>query len=89
VAWTIEYAKGARKSVEQIDPAVRRRLRQFLSERLALAEDPRSLGIALQGTRFAGLWRYGVGDWRIIAEIRDEVLVILVIAVAHRREAYR
>jgi mRNA interferase RelE/StbE len=89
VVWTIDYARGARKAVERMDPQVRRRIRAFLSERVAMADDPRQFGAALQGAHLAGLWRFRVGDWRIIADIRDDVLVVLVIDIAHRREVYR
>lgn len=89
MAWTIEYALSSRKPMERLDPMVRRRIREFLSERIALLDDPRQLGEALQGTRFTGLWRYRVGDYRILADIRDEVVTIIVVGVGHRGGVYR
>ena len=89
MAWTIEYALSSRKPMERLDPMVRRRIREFLSERIALLDDPRLLGEALQGTRFSGLWRYRVGDYRILADIRDEVVTVIVVGVGHRGEVYR
>lgn len=89
MAWTIEYALSSRKPMERLDPMVRRRIREFLSERIALLDDPRQLGEALQGTRFTGLWRYRVGDYRILADIRDEVVTVIVVGVGHRGGVYR
>ena len=89
MAWTIEYAQSSRKPMERLDPMVRRRIREFLSGRIAGLDDPRQLGEALQGTRFAGMWRYRVGDYRIVVEIRDEVVTVIVIGVGHRGEVYR
>lgn len=68
---------------------VRRRIRAFLSERVALLDDPRQLGGALQGAHFAGLWRYRVGDYRILVDIRDEIVTVLVVGIGHRGEVYR
>lgn len=89
MAWTIEYAESSRKPMSRLDPMVRRRIRAFLSERIAMLDDPRLLGDALQGARFAGLWRYRVGDYRIIVDIRDDVVTVIVIGVGHRGEVYR
>ena len=52
-------------------------------------DNPRQLGVAMQGTRYRDLWRYRVGNYRIMAEIDDESIRILVIRMAHRRDAYR
>jgi mRNA interferase RelE/StbE len=89
VAWTIEYAESVRKPIARLDPMVRRRIREFLSERVALSDNPRSLGAALQGAQFAGLWRYRVGDYRVMVDIRDQVVTVMVVAVGHRSEVYR
>ena len=89
MAWTIEYAQSSRKPMERLDPMVRRRIREFLSVRIALSDDPRLLGEALQGARFAGLWRYRVGDYRILVNIRDDVVTVIVVGVGHRGEVYR
>ena len=89
MAWTIEYAQSSRKPMERLDPMVRRRIRQFLSERIAMLEDPRQLGGPLQGAHFAGLWRYRVGDYRILVDIQDQVVTVLVVGIGHRGEVYR
>lgn len=89
MAWTIEYAVSARKPMERLDPMVRRRIRAFLSERVALLDDPRQLGGPLQGAHFAGLWRYRVGDYRILVDIQDQKVTVLVVGIGHRGEVYR
>lgn len=63
-------------------------MRRFLDERLLRRDDPREIGTPLTG-ELAGLWRYRVGDIRILARIEGDRFVVLVIAVRHRREAYR
>lgn len=89
MAWTIEYAQSSRKPMERLDPMVRRRIRAFLSERVASLEDPRQLGGPLQGAHFAGLWRYRVGDYRILVDIQDQKVTVLVVGIGHRGEVYR
>ena len=89
MAWTIEYAQSSRKPMEKLDPMVRRRIREFLSVRITLLDDPRQLGEALQGTRYAGFWRYRVGDYRILVDIRDAVVTVIVVGGGHRGEVYQ
>ena len=86
--WKIEYAQSSRKPMERLDPMVRRRIREFLSVRIAMLDDLRQLGEALQGTRYAGIWRYRVGDYRILVDIRDEVVTVIVVGVGYRGEVY-
>ena len=68
---------------------MQQRLREFLEVRLSRMDHPRQLGAAMQGTRYRDLWRYRVGNYRVIAEIDDERICLLVLRVAHRRDAYR
>jgi mRNA interferase RelE/StbE len=88
VAWTLEYTATARKRLLKFDPQTRTRIRAFIEERMAVQDDPRSLGKALKG-RLSTVWSYRVGDYRIICDIHDEKLVILVVTIGHRREVYR
>ena len=93
MAWRIEFDAGALKDLRGLDRQVARRITQFLRERLAVMDDPRGLGTPLRsprsGSRAAPLWRYRIGDWRIVVRIEDEVLCVLVLRIAHRREVYR
>lgn len=89
MTWTIEYAESAKKTVRKLETQDRRRIRAFLEERLANLADPRSIGDALKGSRLGDLWKYRVGDYRIIVDIQDGALRILVVKIGNRREVYR
>lgn len=86
MAWRIEFTQAADKSMRKLDRQIAARVLDEL-DKVATLEDPRSRGKALTGN-LAGLWRYRVGDYRIICNIEDGVLVILVVDVAHRSKAY-
>jgi mRNA interferase RelE/StbE len=87
LAWTIEFERKADKQLDKINPRDAARIVKLLEE-IAALDDPRTRGRALTGD-LGGLWRYRYGDWRIIARIENQKLVILVIAIGHRREVYR
>lgn len=89
MTWTIEYHQPVQKFVRKLPADHQKRLKTFLEQRLATHENPRKLGLALKGTERGGLWRYRVGDYRIICELQDDRLVVLVIEIGHRREVYR
>lgn len=89
MAWTIRLTETARKQLAKLDPQIARRVAHFLSTRLATTDDPRSLGHALKGEELGEYWRYRVGDYRIFCDIRDAELVILALAIGHRRDVYR
>jgi mRNA interferase RelE/StbE len=89
LVWTIEFAESAAKQIRKLDPAIARRITSYLRERVASAVDPRSLGAALKGDELGQFWKYRVGDYRIIAEIHDQEIRILVVRLGHRREVYR
>ena len=89
MAWRIELDPAAERELGKLDPPVARRILVFLHGRLAPLDDPRSLGEALKGSRLGELWKYRVGDYRIIASIEDAAVRILVIRVGNRREVYR
>lgn len=86
MAWAIEVADSAVKALRKIDPQVRRRIWSTVRE-VAELEDPRSRGKALTGN-LRGLWRYRAGDWRIICDIDDGRVVVVVVEVGHRSEIY-
>jgi mRNA interferase RelE/StbE len=89
LVWRIEFESGAEQDLRKIDRTAARRILSFLHTRIAPLEDPRSTGVVLRRVSGPRFWRYRVGDYRIIARIEDDVLRIMVIRVAHRREAYR
>lgn len=89
MAWTIELSTQAQKNLRALDGQVARRILSFLHERVSTLEDPRSLGEALHGSRLGNLWKYRVGDYRLICDLQDERLRVLVVRVGNRREMYR
>jgi len=89
MAWKIEFSEPADRQLNRLDPQQSRRILKFLLGRVAKLEDPRSVGKPLQGPHFGELWRYRVGDFRIICKLRDEVLVVLVVQIGPRKVIYR
>lgn len=89
MAWTIELAGTAVRQLERLDKETARRIRNFLRNRLARVEDPRSIGAALQGQALGEFWKYRVGDYRLIARIEDDRLLILIVKIGHRSKIYR
>jgi mRNA interferase RelE/StbE len=87
-AWRVEFHPAAVRELRKLGPGGERRVLRYLRERIANSNDPRRFGHALIGER-KGLWRYRVGDYRIVASIEDDRFVVLVVAVGHRREIYR
>ena len=89
MAWRIEFERAAARELDKLDSQSAGRILRFLRDRVALLEDPRSIGQALKGERFGEFWRYQVGDCRIVARIEDAEGLILVLRIGHRREIYR
>jgi mRNA interferase RelE/StbE len=88
LAWTIEFVPAAAKELKKLGRTEAARIINTLETRIAAREDPRELGSALSG-ELGGLWRWRIGDYRVVARIEDERITILVVRVAHRREVYR
>ncbi len=88
MAWKIDYTDTAKEQLRRLDKPVARRIADFMDERIAGIENPRSTGKALVGP-LGGLWRYRVGDFRVICDIQDEVLSVLVVQVGSRSKVYR
>ncbi len=89
MAWRIEFEDAALKELAKLDKPVARRILAFLRERVAVLDDPRSVGEALKGSKLGEFWKYRVGDYRIVAHIEDGALRVLVLKVGNRREVYR
>jgi len=87
LAWRIEFEAEAKKEFAHLDRQVQERIRRFLRERIAISENPRDFGEPLR-RNLTGLWKYRVGDYRIIAEIADEKVLVLVLRIGHRRKVY-
>ena len=89
MAWRVEFEDAALKERAKLDKPVARRILAFLHERVAMLEDPRSVGEALKGSKLGEFWKCRVGDYRIVAHIEDGALRVLVLKVGNRREVYR
>jgi mRNA interferase RelE/StbE len=87
LAWTIEYDEGALADLKKLDRQIQREILDYIKKRVGGSEDPRAFGKPLRHGKF-GLWRYRVHDYRIICELRDAQLIVLVIAVGHRSTVY-
>ena len=87
-SWTIEYTASARTQLRKLDKQMARRIVDYMNERVAGLGDPRKLGKALTGP-LGELWRYRVGDCRVICDIRDGALRVLVVRVGGRAKVYR
>ena len=89
MAWQIEFDPAAVKELAKLDKPTARRIVQFLRGRVAPLSDPRSLGEALRGDELGSFWKYRLGDYRVVAEIVDRRVVIIVVRIGHRREVVR
>jgi mRNA interferase RelE/StbE len=89
LAWTIDYTESAKKQLHKLDPQAARRIVDFMDERVAAPESPRSTGKALTGPMLGAYWRYRLGDYRVICDIQDHALRVLVIEIGNRRDVYR
>lgn len=87
MAWKVEFSKTAIKQLGKIDKKWQLGILDYLEYNIAMSDNPRAKGKALVGDK-KGLWRYKVGDYRIICDIEDENLSILALAIGHRKEIY-
>ena len=85
--YKVDYTKSAIKKLKALDKPVRSMVLNWIEKNLIGCSNPRQHGKALVGNH-AGKWRYRVGDYRILADILDDKIVILVLNVGHRREIY-
>lgn len=89
MAWKVELLREAERELSRLGSDDARRILKFLYTRIARLDDPRSVGEALHGPLLGKYWKYRVGQHRIIADIQDDVVRILVVRIGHRREVYR
>ena len=89
MTWKVELLPQAERELGKLDPQDARRISRFLFERVARLDNPRSIGEALHGPRFGELWKYRVGDYRLICKIEDNRFLVLVVRIGHRRKIYR
>ncbi len=87
-AWQIEITRTAEKQITKLGRSAQKSIQRFLRERLLTADNPRQWGKPLRGEK-RDLWRYRVGDYRLICDIQDDRVVVLVLEVGHRKDVYR
>jgi len=88
VSWDYEIDDRALQELKKLDRNTQRRIIRFLDERIAHSDNPQVLGKPLKG-KLATYWRYRVGDYRLICHLQQRKLLVVVIAIGHRREVYR
>jgi len=87
MVWTVEFDERARRELRRLDPPVQRQILTYLRRRIAGGGDPRRFAKPLRHA-MAGLWRYRIGDYRLICRIERERTTVLVLAVGNRRDIY-
>lgn len=88
MAWIVEISRTAEKQIKKLDRVAQESVVRFLRDRLQTSGNPRQWGKPLHGDE-GGLWRYRVGDYRLMCEIRDKIITVLILRVGHRKEVYR
>jgi mRNA interferase RelE/StbE len=88
MSFRVEYTRTAVKQLKKIDRKIAALILSFIEDKLVGCDNPRLHGKAWQGN-MNDKWRYRVGDYRILAKIEDETVVIVIVEVGHRREIYK
>ena len=86
--YRLVYSRDFQRVFRKLDPSIQRLLASYIKHNLENTEDPRKHGKALSGDR-KGLWRYRIGNYRLIVDIQDDVLLILILTFGHRSEVYK
>ena len=87
VYWKIEFSPKADKDLEKIDHTSKKEIRNYLNKRVLKLEHPKQVGKPLRKD-LKGLWRYRIGKFRIICDIQEDKLIILVIKIGERDGVY-
>jgi len=86
--WKVEITRTAQREIQKLDRTAQVSILKFLRGRVAAADNPRQFGKPLRGEK-KGLWRYRVGDFRLICDIQDQRITVLVLEVGNRKDIYR
>ena len=89
MVWIIKYTESSRKQLKKLDQQTALRVLNYMDERVAVLANPRSLGKNLKDPKMGEYWRYRVGDIRVICNIVDGQLTVLVVEIGNRSEVYR
>ncbi len=85
--WRIEFDDAAAKELRKLDRQIQKEILHYLRKRIATEDDPRRFGRPLSHS-LAGLWRYRIRNYRIICNIEEDKLVVLIVRIAHRKDVY-
>ena len=85
--WKVDYEEKAAEELAKLGNPVAKRIKKYLDTRIATNEDPRRFGEPL-ADNLSGLWKYRIGDYRVIADIQDELVLVLIVRIGHRRKIY-
>ncbi|MDO4288134.1 MAG: type II toxin-antitoxin system RelE/ParE family toxin [Eubacterium sp.] len=86
--YRVVFTKEALKALKKLDRPIAALIYAWIAKNLEGCENPRAWGKPLVGNK-SGQWRYRVGDYRLLCEIQDQEIVILVLSVGHRKEIYK
>ena len=86
--YELKYEARAVKQIMKLDPATRKLIKSWIEKKLLNTDNPRQHGKGLTGS-LSQYWRYRVGDYRILAEINDAEIIIIIVEIGHRRDIYR
>jgi mRNA interferase RelE/StbE len=86
--YKIEYSKESTKQLKSLDRATANKIIQWLEDRILSGANPRLWGKQLKGTKFGDLWRYRVGNYRVLCLIKDNIVTVEVVAIGHRKYIY-
>ena len=89
MVWKVNFDDKALKVLKKLDKSIAIRIVDFIENRLAVSNNPRIFGAALNGSVLGSFWKYRVGDYRIIVSIHDTELIINVVKIGNRKEVYR
>ena len=87
MTWTVEFDESAARELRRLDKQIQQEILNYFRQRIATDEDPRRFVKPL-ARDLAGLWRYRVRDYRMICNIEDDKLIVLVVRVSHRKDVY-
>ena len=86
--WVFYYSKTFNNGINSLDKSVQKRIKKWIDSHLVNANEPRDYGKPLVGN-LKGYWRYRIGDYRLLAKIEDNKLIIIMVNIGHRRKVYK
>jgi mRNA interferase RelE/StbE len=88
LTWSVKFSPTAIKQLKKIDKEWQKRILDFLEDEIAASDNPKQRGKILTGNH-KGLWRYRIGNYRIICDIRYHEFVIIALVIGHRKDVYK